>query len=234
MGKFKDITGSKFGRLFVVKRAENIGRDIAWQVRCDCGKEMVLPGINFKYGNTSSCGCLRREATISRFTKHGCAGNREAVGRTREYRIWLQMKDRCRNKKSRAWPHYGGRGIRVCGRWSKSFSDFLADMGLAPSPQHSIDRFPNNDGNYQPTNCRWATSSEQAFNRRSPCPTVFKGVSKPLTHWAREHGLSCNVVRCRLRMGWTLEKSLKTSKRSYGPRTATPSLLPPDAEHSIG
>ncbi len=220
MGKFKDITGNKYGRLTALSREGKRGPNYTWLCACDCGKQVVLPAIYFTTGNTSSCGCLKRETNIRTFTKHGCAGNREAVGRTREYRIWLMMKNRCINPKSNTWERYGGRGIKVCDRWRESFGSFIEDMG--PSNGLTIDRI-NNDGDYEPANCRWATMSEQAYNRRLRHPITFKGETKSITAWARAVGLSSNVVTCRLRMGWSVERALTVPKR---PRRSKRSSLP--------
>lgn len=211
MGKFIDITGETFGRLTVLGRDGYEGDRIMWSCRCSCGNVVSIPSNSLKSGNTRSCGCLKREEMAERFTKHGYA----AEGRTPEYRAWQSIQMRCYNNKLAAYSRYGGRGIKVCERWKESFDNFLADMGKRPSDKHSIDRFPNNDGDYEPSNCRWATSSEQAYNRRSPHPITFRGQTKPLTHFAKEFNLPENTVRKRISFGWPIEKALTTPRRNY-------------------
>jgi hypothetical protein len=155
-----DITGRTFGRLTVLRRDENFGEHSGWLCECACGKTRSIPRPNLVQGFTRSCGCLNAELASARRLKHG-----QSKG-VREYRIWCAMKARCTYPKSIRWMRYGGRGITVCERWLHSFEAFLADMGPCPSPKHSIDRV-NNDGNYEVGNVRWATSSEQAKNKRS-------------------------------------------------------------------
>lgn len=159
-----DLTGQRFGRLEVVAFARvNRSRNACWLCRCDCGKERVVSGHELRRGRTSSCGCWRSAVKILLNLKHG---HKRAGSETPEYRAWHSMISRCTNPKLEAWKYYGGRGITVCDRWKNSFEAFLADMGPRPSPNLSIDRFPNNDGNYEPGNCRWATRSEQRANQR--------------------------------------------------------------------
>ena len=163
-----DLTGRVFGNLTVLGLADKRrGQDRCWRCACSCGNMVVVVRSELKTGDTKSCGCLRKETAHlqgKKNTKHGCA--REGLEPS-EYRSWVEMRRRCTNRNSIGYRYYGGRGIAVCERWS-SFENFLADMGKKPTPRHSIDRYPNNDGNYEPGNCRWATAKQQASNRRKP------------------------------------------------------------------
>jgi hypothetical protein len=119
---------------------------------------------------------------------------------TKEYRTWGHIRNRCNNKNSAAYRLYGARGIKVCERWKK-FENFLADMGPSPSPSHSIDRI-DNDGNYEPGNCRWATTQEQAANKRNNVRFTFHGVTRIKEEWAKHFGICAKKVDVRLRLGW--------------------------------
>jgi hypothetical protein len=138
-----------------------------------------------------------------RIKRHGFA--RGGQDRT-EYKIWRDMRQRCQDPKSINYADYGGRGIKVCERW-ESFIAFLEDMGLRPSGDHTLDR-KNNDGNYEPGNCRWATRKEQHMNRRNTVYLEFNNQRKPLKQWAEELGLDHYLIRNRLKKGWSVEKAL--------------------------
>lgn len=159
----QEISGRKVGRLTGVRFAGmTASRMSIWLWRCDCGREKEILLADVLRGHTLSCGCLRRDTTRTSKLIHGAARRRQ---HTAEYRSWRGLLTRTGNPSNPAFPYYGGRGISVCLRWVKSFEHFLADMGKKPSPLHSIERV-NNDGDYTPSNCVWATPKQQAANRR--------------------------------------------------------------------
>lgn len=199
------LGGRTFGRLTVVREArKQKGGNRRWLCSCQCGKQVIVYGQNLTGGKTQSCGCLQKERRI----KHGQA-RRKFSGRFRkEYNVWNKLKRRCRSN-----VNYTGR-IAVCQKWLDSFTAFLSDMGPIPSQKHTIERL-NNDGDYRPGNCVWATRAEQARNRRTNRRFTFAGQTLTLMDWASKLGIKYNTLWGRLDLGWTVRRALTTKPGRY-------------------
>lgn len=201
-----DLTGQIFGRLTVIRPEGLTSRNAQiWLTRCSCGNDVSVVSRALRSGNTQSCGCLHRERAGNASRTHG-------LSRTAEHKVWLGMKKRCFNPQSKAFPNYGARGITICERWL-TFENFLADMGKRPSVAHSIERV-DNEGNYEPANCRWATAREQCNNQRGNRRLTLHGKTATLAEWARDLGIHPDVLNSRLnKYGWTVEAALKPLTR---------------------
>ncbi len=196
--------GERFGRLTLVERVAN-GHRGATMCRfvCDCGNTVERRLATIRYGHTRSCGCLVVDFASAVGLKHGEARRGR---RTPELRAWLAMIARCNNPNDVFYHRYGGRGIRVCDRWRRSFENFLADMGRKPSPEHSIDR-KDNDGPYAPENCQWSTPAEQSRNRRTTRMVTHLGRTQCIADWAKELGMSHCCLSERLNR-WSVEDAM--------------------------
>lgn len=191
----KDISSQTFGRLTVIGRAPRAGRKAHWICLCACGNRLDAEGVKLRRGNVRSCGCLLRDLS----TKHG-------LSRSPEYVVWKGMRQRCHNPRSMSYVDYGARGITICERWN-DFSLFLADMGPRPSMAHTIERLENN-GNYEPANCIWATRQQQGKNTRRVRRLLFEGQSISINEIAVMSGYKPKSVATFLRSGRTIEQIL--------------------------
>jgi hypothetical protein len=202
----EDLTGRVFTRLTVVKRAGNHitsgGRSIVqWKCKCSCGGVSVVQAQRLKSGMTKSCGCIQRELTGTRFRTHGQT-------RTPVYRVYRAMIDRCYRKTCKEYHYYGGRGIQVCDRW-KDYANFLADMGERPKG-YTLER-RNNDGDYTPENCYWATRREQGQNKRSNVRAVVFGEDLVAAEIARRYGVPRWTVIRRIKAGADMDEYIRSS-----------------------
>lgn len=189
-----DLTGKTFGQLEVVGFVGGFGQRL-WRCKCSCGGEALVPTGNLKNGNTTSCGCKRRNS----LTKHGMA-------RTKIYMLWRSMRDRCDNPNNSAYHNYGGRGISYDPSWA-IFDSFYADMG---NPPHggTLERKDNNEG-YSKANCRWATRKEQCNNKRTNRMMTAFGKTQSVAMWAAEYGMKERTLHNRLfRTELPLEQAL--------------------------
>lgn len=195
---FIDLTGERYGRLVVLGYAGYLfGCRTAWWCKCDCGTIKRIAGNAMRRGRTTSCGCYAAELTPSK--THG----RRKSG---AYSSWAAMKTRCTNPNSKSYADYGGRGIKICERWLNSFENFLEDMGERPKG-HSIERV-DNDGDYEPGNCRWASQRAQVNNTRQNRYLEFDGRSQTISQWAKETGIERRTIARRLGLGWSIERAL--------------------------
>lgn len=206
--RFINHTGTQFGLLKVIGFAGMFWsghrqKYAYWWCRCKCGKLRRVRGNWLVTGNTASCGCTIGFAS----TRHGHTRNRTP---TCTYTAWANMIRRCCDKKDMAYKNYGGRGIAVCKAWLESFDVFLADMGRKPTRKHSLDRIDVN-GNYEPTNCRWATTKEQARNKRNNHLLTYNGVTQCMAAWAEQVGVSRSTLDARInRHRWSVAKAVTT------------------------
>lgn len=161
--------GSYFNSLFVESGPYKNKKNSYYICLCACGNKTTAKPIQPINKTKKSCGCYRKKYMSLKMKTHG-------LSNTKEFTAWSSMKDRCYLKTTKSYKNYGGRGITVCDRWINSFENFFQDLGMAPTGKHSLDRI-NVNGNYEPENCRWATWSEQAKNKRPRGKSGFKGVS---------------------------------------------------------
>ena len=206
--KIIDLTGKRFGRLIVISF---YGRTNAtkWNCICDCGATVIVNGHDLKReSGTKSCGCYRKDM----LTTHGHNSDGKI---TSEYGSWHSMIDRCFNRNSISYKRYGGRGVSVCDEWKNSFQAFVNDMGNKPTDKHSLER-ENNNGNYEPNNCRWATKAEQQNNMSSNRMLTINGETLSISQWSKKTSIKPKTIYARVGRGWSSEDAVfkKVRKRS--------------------
>lgn len=210
MSKVIDLTGQRFNRLLVIEPKRLKNGKFAWKCQCDCGNVVVTQGAQLKNGSTKSCGCYKNDIARERFTKHG-------LSRTKLRQVFATMRARCENMNNISYVNYGGRGIKVCDEWGglygfMNFYNWAMSNGYRDGLQ--IDRI-DNDGNYEPLNCRWVTPRENLLNKRTTLIYEYNGEVKTLQDWAIQYGIPYKRLRCRVReFGWDFEKALTTPIKS--------------------
>lgn len=202
MPKIKPLTGKSFGRLTVISFFKILNHKAYWNCLCECGALKKVSGADMTAGKIVSCGCYRNKLVVDRSKTHG------ESHKTKEYTSWLHLNGRCKSVTNKHYHNYGGRGITVCERWNV-YENFLADMGRAPSPKHSIERKDNNKG-YSPENCKWATSKEQSNNRRTNILIEYDGEVRNIGQWALKLNINRGTLESRLKRGWSIDRALTT------------------------
>lgn len=198
-----DMTGRRFGALVVIELVPERHRQYAvWRCACDCGRQVNVRGDALRGGRKLIC------------NQPGHRRVEPGLSLSPEYKSWEKMRERCLDPNHDGYSAYGGRGITICDRWLESFVNFLEDLGRKPTPAHTIDRIDVN-GNYEPSNCRWSTRTEQARNRRDNVTVVFRGETILMVDLAERYRIDRGVVYGRLKMGWSLDEALTRKIKRY-------------------
>ena len=199
-----DLKGQQYGFLSVVNFAgisTGSRPERLWLCKCKCGAEITVRQNNLRSNHTKSCGCHMKQTSAIINRKHGYT-------KTPTYIAWANMKGRCLNKNNKNYLNYGDRGITVCAKWLNSFQAFIDDMGEKPGKGYSIERIDVN-GNYEPSNCKWATTAEQNRNYRRNIYIEYNGRTQCLKDWATELGMCPSVLRYRIKAGWSVDDAFK-------------------------
>lgn len=212
---YKDLTGQKFGRLTVVKlnhkeqnyhKGKRNGNTYLWLCQCECGNTDIVSGGHLKDGSIQSCGCLQKDTMKKKLTIHNMAN-------TNIYKAYHKMKDRCQNEKNSNFKNYGGRGIKVCDEWQtfETFYNWAITNGYKKGL--SIDRI-NNNGNYEPSNCRWVTQKIQSNNRRNNVLITYKDETHTILEWSEILNINYDTLHKRIKYyGWSIEKAFNKKVR---------------------
>jgi hypothetical protein len=207
-----DLTGQKFGKWTVLKRVADKGKNRRWLCKCECGTVRIVGGRHLTSKTSQSCGCVLRKGENHPGFKHG-----DSQHKSRLYKIWCEMKARCSCHSNSSYKRYGERNISVCPEWIDDYTAFKHwALSNGYSPELSIDRI-NNDGNYEPSNCRWATPTVQANNRRSTRKIEYQGIIDSLKGHCQRLHVNYNSVKTRLSRDWTFEEAIsgQRNKEAY-------------------
>ncbi len=211
MKKAQNISGQSFGKLTVIERVGSKSHNTTWKCQCECGNLVVVSRGNLLNGHTQSCGCNKHQQAVNR--THG-------QSRTRLYYVWRNMLNRCYNSKVSDYPNYGGRGISVCKEWKDdfgTFSEWAFSSGYNPKAKRGECTLERKDPNrnYDPGNCRWATETEQANNKRSNQYIEYKGERLTLTQAAKATGVPYKTLHKRICvLHWDVDRALSTPIRA--------------------
>lgn len=209
-GKVKiDLTGQRFNYLTVINYAGQRKGRTYWRCRCECGNVIDVYSYSLKSGNTKACGCHKKDGWNN--------GRTHGLSKTRQYRIWRNMKNRCENPNDKYYVNYGGRNISICSEWRESFKSFYDwAMENGYSDELTLDRIDNN-GNYEPSNCRWVSRTQQMNNTRKNHFIELNGEKHTIAEWCRKLNISYNVLSSRIfTYGWSDEKALTTPVKERG------------------
>lgn len=210
----ENMCGKRFGRLVVLEKLQerNKHRSVLWLCKCDCGNTIKAPTSSLTTGNTTSCGCLRKENSINACTKHGFTSNGKLE---KLYLVWRHMKHRCTSPNDKSYKNYGGRGITVCDEWYNSylaFREWAYENGYSENYNRlecTIDRIDNNKG-YCPENCRWTDSVTQANNKSNNYYITFNNETHTASEWGKIVGIKGYNITRRIKAGWSIEEALMT------------------------
>ena len=209
MVKFKDLKGKHFGKLTVIEKIENKGKKVCWKCKCECGNYKDVISCHLLSGAINNCGCLKKDKIKRIKTKHG-------KSKTKLFRVWAHMKDRCYREKDKRFRNYGGRGIKICEEWLNKENGFINFYNWAIKNGYkenlSIDRI-DNDGNYEPQNCRWTTMKVQANNTTRNHYLTYKGEKHTIAEWSTLTNIQQETIRKRLKRNWTIERTLNTKRK---------------------
>lgn len=213
--RIKYIEGQTVGNCIFIEDVPSNENKRHAKFKCSCGNLFISRINSVAKLHTLSCGCEQARAAseicLKRITHGASVGKSIGIPVSTEYSTWAAMRKRCLNPNDSAYPDYGGRGIKVCERWVNSFENFLEDMGRRPSSKHTLDRFPNNDGDYEKSNCRWATMKEQCYNRRSNVHINYNGETKALKEWAEVFDVPYKKLHNRINYSkWDFHKAITT------------------------